>query len=605
MEPYTPHDLYRTLGCEVDATLDDVRRAYRRLAVQLHPDKSAQDTKAQFAAVTEAYEILSDPRRREVYDAFGLDVLHLYEEAHRFARTVGAVEPTSSPPPVDFATGLVAGGALLVVLLGLALVLAALHYDGYLDAVPWWLLFLPLWLALPLATAMAAVIGAGADTPAAAREAVRELAPTAALQLSFLVLLCYRLHQTSPDAERDRYTRPDAMPLAWLHVFAPLFVQRGVALSGLPEALRERQLLAATCRPAARPTHLDSPSGGWARDAAWLLLSTTQLTVLPPLLSTTLLGDGGLHVSWRLALLPMHAWLLLELALTASIYCDGADRSLPANAHPADKLRAWWRQSRRGLWLVTLTALLLLFTWGGGALEAIRSGRRLAMELIGPLLVILALALSCVGCLCGTLRRQRPRSRKSAGGGGGGGRATPTAAPMSVSTPRARLHAQSGAPGTALTPEQAAVEEMALALKAPPSAEEALMAAELWDATFSPHYGQLPGAMPPRSEGAHEDAVKDAVKDAAAAAAAATDWTTAFEDLEEGAPPTRPHTSQAHDSRAGAQYGAQPKNWMQAFDDDDEQSRDSGGGALEDPPSDWDEDEEQPVGTKWGSTRKT
>ena len=373
MEPYTPHDLYRTLGCEVDATLDDVRRAYRRLAVQLHPDKSAQDTKAQFAAVTEAYEILSDPRRREVYDAFGLDVLHLYEEAHRFARTVGAVEPTSSPPRVDFATGLVAGGALLVVLLGLALVLAALHYDGYLGAVPWWLLFLPLWLALPLATSMAAVIGAGADTPAAAREAVRELAPTAALQLSFLVLLCYRLHQTSPDAERDRYTRPDAMPLAWLHVFAPLFVQRGVALSGLPEALRERQLLAATCRPATRPTRrLDSPSGGWARDAAWLLLSTTQLTVLPPLLSTTLLGDGGLHVSWRLALLPMHAWLLLELALTASIYCDGADRSLPANAHPADKLQAWWRQSRRGLWLVTLTALLLLFTWGGGALEAIR-----------------------------------------------------------------------------------------------------------------------------------------------------------------------------------------------------------------------------------------
>jgi len=583
MEPYTPHDLYRTLGCEVDATLDDVRRAYRRLAVQLHPDKSAQDTKAQFAAVTEAYDILSDPRRREVYDAFGLDVLHLYEEAHRFARTVGAVEPTSSPPRVYFATGLVAGGALLVVLLGLALVLAALHYDGYLDAVPWWLLFLPLWLALPLATAMAAVIGAGADTPAAAREAVRELVPTAALQLSFLVLLCYRLHQTSPDAERDRYTRPDAMPLAWLHVFAPLFVQRGVALSGLPEALRERQLLAATCQPAARPTRLDSPSGGWARDAAWLLLSTTQLTVLPPLL-----GDGGLHVSWRLALLPMHVWLLLELALTASIYCGGADRSLPANAHPADKLQAWWRQSRRGLWLVTLTALLLLFTWGGGALEAIRSGRRLAMELIGPLLVILAFALSCAGCLCGTLRRQRPRSRKSAGGGGGGGRATPTAAPMSVSTPRARLHAQSGAPGTALTPEQAAVEAMALALKAPPSAEEALMAAELWDATFSPHYGQLPGAMPPRSKGAHEDAVKDAVKDAAAAAAA--DWTTAFEDLEEGAPPTRPHTSQAHDSRAGAQYGAQPKNWMQAFDDDDEQSRDSGG-ALEDPPSDWEEDE--------------
>ena len=111
------------------------------------------------------------------------------------------------------------------------------------------------------------------------------------------------------------------------------------------------------------------------------------------------------------------------------------------------------------------------------------------------------------------------------------------------------------------------------------------MAAELWSATFSPHYGQLPGAMPPRSEDAED------------AAAAAADWTAAFEDLEEGAPPTRPHTFQAHDSRAGAQYDAQSKSWMQAFDDDDEQSRDSGG-ALEDPPSDWDEDEEQPWGRR-------
>jgi hypothetical protein len=43
MEPYTPHNLYRTLGCEVDPrTLDDVWHAYRRLAVQLRPDKSAQ-----------------------------------------------------------------------------------------------------------------------------------------------------------------------------------------------------------------------------------------------------------------------------------------------------------------------------------------------------------------------------------------------------------------------------------------------------------------------------------------------------------------------------------------------------------------------------------
>ncbi len=64
-------DLYIVLGLARDATLDDVKRAYRRLARKFHPDINPGDRKAaaQFRQIAEAYETLSDPTRRQRYDS--------------------------------------------------------------------------------------------------------------------------------------------------------------------------------------------------------------------------------------------------------------------------------------------------------------------------------------------------------------------------------------------------------------------------------------------------------------------------------------------------------------------------------------------------------
>lgn len=59
-------DHYQTLGVERSATPDEIKRAYRRLASQHHPDKGG-DT-AQFQTIQTAYDTLSDPARREAYD---------------------------------------------------------------------------------------------------------------------------------------------------------------------------------------------------------------------------------------------------------------------------------------------------------------------------------------------------------------------------------------------------------------------------------------------------------------------------------------------------------------------------------------------------------
>jgi molecular chaperone DnaJ len=68
----TVRDLYDVLGVSRDASSDDIRRAYRKLARELHPDVSADPaTEERFKEVTGAYEILSDPQKRQRYDAFG------------------------------------------------------------------------------------------------------------------------------------------------------------------------------------------------------------------------------------------------------------------------------------------------------------------------------------------------------------------------------------------------------------------------------------------------------------------------------------------------------------------------------------------------------
>ena len=61
---------YEILGIPRDATIEDIRRAYRHSAQRLHPDKNVRpgDTEL-FLDATQAYDVLSDPQKRAAYDA--------------------------------------------------------------------------------------------------------------------------------------------------------------------------------------------------------------------------------------------------------------------------------------------------------------------------------------------------------------------------------------------------------------------------------------------------------------------------------------------------------------------------------------------------------
>lgn len=66
-------DYYEVLGVEKGAAKEAIKKGYRRLAVQYHPDKNPGDKKAEdkFKEATEAYEVLSDDQKRQMYDQYG------------------------------------------------------------------------------------------------------------------------------------------------------------------------------------------------------------------------------------------------------------------------------------------------------------------------------------------------------------------------------------------------------------------------------------------------------------------------------------------------------------------------------------------------------
>ena len=111
-------DYYNVLGVPKDASEEDIKKAYRKLARKHHPDLNPHDAEAnkKFQQINEAHEVLSDPEKRKKYDQYGKDWQHAeqFEEMRRQRQqqrqSYGAGNPAGNDPDdYDFSEGF--GGA--------------------------------------------------------------------------------------------------------------------------------------------------------------------------------------------------------------------------------------------------------------------------------------------------------------------------------------------------------------------------------------------------------------------------------------------------------------------------------------------------------------
>src|ERR1700758_1838574 len=80
----TKRDYYEVLGVSREADDEEIKRAYRKLAMQYHPDRNVGDAEAEqrFKEAAEAYEVLHDPEKRERYDRYDHAGLEGLNAAH-------------------------------------------------------------------------------------------------------------------------------------------------------------------------------------------------------------------------------------------------------------------------------------------------------------------------------------------------------------------------------------------------------------------------------------------------------------------------------------------------------------------------------------------
>ena len=199
---------YQALGLHrTDATPEEVKRAYKRLSLKYHPDRNRDDPAAtsKFQEIATAYGVLSSPRKRQIYDAYGDQGLKMYESYMSFADSddEGSKMPLQ---PVTMLLVVCVGISVLIFMMAAFGVLLLLYLGDSMHP-PLALVFLPLWVVFAGGLCCLCVSMAGSP---GTRGSVALTTLQLVCVVVFMVLLCVRVDGVKT--------------LSYAAVFTPLYV---------------------------------------------------------------------------------------------------------------------------------------------------------------------------------------------------------------------------------------------------------------------------------------------------------------------------------------------------------------------------------------------
>ena len=306
--------LYRVMGVSRDATQAQLKKAYHNLARRYHPDKNPEDG-ARFTEISNAYNLLSDPRKRQLYDQFGDQGVQMAD-----VMAQQGVPDWILMPAAQRMVGMVVCGmvVLFVVLLPLFLLLRS---DEEVDW-PWGVAAIPVWL---LGLCFAVVAARIAYEVAQAKEMSAIICSDTGATVAYfaLVLLVQILLVVRLDNPSSALTYTSALVPFYL-AMAPSICSAAYALAGA--AYRRWRPL-----PATPPVTLLQMEPYLHALAGRVLLCLT-------LWLAGLKGDGVITANWWLVLLPL--WIQMVLLAVrwqraSRVFSPGsAPAPAAAAAHP-------------------------------------------------------------------------------------------------------------------------------------------------------------------------------------------------------------------------------------------------------------------------------
>ena len=287
--------LYQVLNLSrTDATPEEIKRAYRKTAARVHPDRNRGDADAtqRFQEVQYAYSVLSDPQLRGIYDSYGEQGLKMYESYMSFADSDGSAPYLPVGNPVTLITFLCIGLGLLVAIATALCVDLYLKLQG-ISTAPLSLLLIPLWILNALALGLLYVF-----LVAGARKGTSNLLHPAGRITQLLLLIAWEVLVVLR-------TDGDTPDLPYVVVFTPLFALEAIStfrsLSRLsPSNYEGERASGRTLLPYG--LHCVRVLSEVVARATFLALIVVHL-------------DKVVALSWTVVLLPLWCLLGLDLAL--------------------------------------------------------------------------------------------------------------------------------------------------------------------------------------------------------------------------------------------------------------------------------------------------